>query len=349
MTQRNGGLDAIRAAGAFLVFATHLYHSFGQTWLGPVAAGGFVGIFLFFPLSGYLLYRPFVEGRVDLRRYAVARIARLAPAYYLALFASMALGIVPGIVANPLPSLTFTNNLFPLTEIYGFGQSWTLGVEVAFYASLPFLAAGATRLGWPLLALVALSYGFSLGAPDFWWYQLPLLFFAFGAGMLVARYQDRLAPLARLWPLGLALVGWGILQAAGNERGNDDVTLGAAILILWAAVRRPSMAWARWPADISYGVYLWHVAVVTLLVRLGLDGPLLVPVAVVATVGVAAASWMLLEQPILRLAHHRQSVRSDPGFHLRGHVAELEPREDVDAAGAQRLRRQDAPVAVARP
>jgi len=300
---RNGGLDIIRATGAALVFATHLYHSYGQAWLGPLASGGYTGVFLFFPLSGYLLYRPFVIGRVDLRRYAIARVARIAPAYYLAAIVISLSGVSAAMAAHPLVWGLFAVNLFPSPNMDNFGQAWTLGVEVAFYALLPFVAKGK---GLTLALLTLTSYLFWLSTTEVWWnLQLPTLFWAFGAGMLVARYQDRLRLLARFWPLGVVLVVAGVLRGADmTVRGHDLTTLGAALLILGAATVRPGFRWARWPADLSYGVYLWHPAISAAVLLTGLSGLPMIAVAVAGTCAIAAASFVVLERPVLRWALH---------------------------------------------
>lgn len=66
--------------------------------------------------------------------------------------------------------------------------------------------------------------------------------------------------------------------------------------------QKPSFPWARWPANISYAVFLWHPLVISWLVGAGLDGPPLVIAAVCAVVAIATASYVLLERPALRLA-----------------------------------------------
>ena len=108
---RAQGLDGLRALAALSVLVFHLW-----VYSEPVVPGASLtlgqqvwdstqwGLFLFFVLSGYLLYRPWVraalgEGeRPALRRYLRLRAARIAPAYYLALLGAAviaALGSAP--------------------------------------------------------------------------------------------------------------------------------------------------------------------------------------------------------------------------------------------------------------
>ena len=68
------------------------HHAFGQGARDSLVArtifGGGYGVYVFFALSGYLLYRPlaaaaFGGGKVDLRRYAINRVLRILPLYYV--------------------------------------------------------------------------------------------------------------------------------------------------------------------------------------------------------------------------------------------------------------------------
>src|SRR4051812_8429119 len=95
---RSAPLDGLRALAALSVLA---YHSLLATaGLGAASGALHFGVPVFFVLSGLLLYRPFVAARMDgappprLRSYAVRRAARIVPAYWTALLALGALGLV---------------------------------------------------------------------------------------------------------------------------------------------------------------------------------------------------------------------------------------------------------------
>src|SRR5438093_11512136 len=103
MTTRSAGLDAVRAIACAMVVLCHVSVYAGNGEL----AGLKNGVMLFFALSGYLLYRPFVTGRVDLGRYGIARTARIIPAYIVAL---VGLTLITGdrsFVDRPLTYMTF--------------------------------------------------------------------------------------------------------------------------------------------------------------------------------------------------------------------------------------------------
>lgn len=323
-TSRNDGLDLLRAVGAFLVFGTHLWHNFGQTWLGPIADAGHLGVYIFFPLSGYLLSRPFFAGPVDLGRYARLRVARIVPAYY-ALVAVLFLAN-PG----PLPwtELTFTVNVFPDAVRLNVGVAWTLGVEVAFYILLPLFVRG------PWLLLGVASYLLAMLVPmEHWGFmQLPALYWSFAAGMVVARYRLR---LARAWPLGVVLLGIGLIGPPGVLRADAAVTLGTAVLIAGVAECRPVIGWARVPANISYAVFLWHPVVIAAL--LPLDGPALVIASLVGVCAVASVSWFLLERPVLAGVRRRDDERARTRRGVIGEGA-------ADVHGLHDDRRRDSPT-----
>ncbi len=79
---------------------------------GPIAAGGSAGVD-FFVLSGYLLFRPFLDGAVDLRAYAIRRVLRVWPAYLLALVGCALLLGVSAPAEAPLLFATLAQNYDP--------------------------------------------------------------------------------------------------------------------------------------------------------------------------------------------------------------------------------------------
>jgi peptidoglycan/LPS O-acetylase OafA/YrhL len=114
-----------------------------------------MGVTVFFVLSGFLLYRPFLAADLDgappirVADFGRRRVLRIVPAYWIAL---TLLAIYPGLVG------VFTGEwwrYYFFLQVYGEGDvplhglaaAWTLCVEVTFYASLPFFAAAMRRLG----------------------------------------------------------------------------------------------------------------------------------------------------------------------------------------------------------
>src|SRR3954454_8715517 len=93
--RRAARIESLRALAALGVLLGHAY-GWSHHWQGLFAtfsgrlvlSGGF-GVFLFFALSGYLLFLPFARaafgsgGRIDVRRYALNRAVRILPLYYV--------------------------------------------------------------------------------------------------------------------------------------------------------------------------------------------------------------------------------------------------------------------------
>jgi peptidoglycan/LPS O-acetylase OafA/YrhL len=174
--------DGLRAIAALTVV---LYHSIIFTdwfagWHGAFARQLSAGVTVFFLISGFLLYRPFVAGRLSgrepilLRDYARRRLLRIVPAYWLAL---TALAIWPGLPGHVFSSdwwiyYAFAQDFGQSTLFGGLGTAWSLGTEVTFYAFLPVYAVVLARplfrrslrrvLGCELAVLGLLSFG-SLG------------------------------------------------------------------------------------------------------------------------------------------------------------------------------------------
>jgi peptidoglycan/LPS O-acetylase OafA/YrhL len=133
--------------------------SLGRDGAGAWLAGLNVGVPLFFAISGFLLYRPWVAARLagaappSSRVYAVRRVLRIMPAYWAALVVIALVTARDDVFAWPEALIYFglAQAYFPEHFTGGIGQAWTLTVEVAFYAALPLIALAARRLPGPVL------------------------------------------------------------------------------------------------------------------------------------------------------------------------------------------------------
>jgi peptidoglycan/LPS O-acetylase OafA/YrhL len=163
------GFDGLRAIAAFAVVVHH-----ASLFSAQMVVGHFnhqftqldVGVAVFFLISGYLLYRPFLsrmmreqpEPRVG--GYLLRRAARIFPAYWLALTTIILVGHfthgrVLGFTSAPIHGGFFTyTRYYLLLHIYNtlregasaLSQAWTLAVEITFYVFLPLFAWGMRRI-----------------------------------------------------------------------------------------------------------------------------------------------------------------------------------------------------------
>ena len=159
--RRMPGLDGLRGLAALAVVVLHVWmYTEANTASRSVFVDAVIGelrvaVGLFFVLSGFLLARPWIAAargerpRPDVGRYAIRRIARIGPAYWVALAGSFLLlqgtghGRSTGAGALPVFAL-FLENMFSATRGKLDPPMWSLGIEVAFYVALPLV-------GWALV------------------------------------------------------------------------------------------------------------------------------------------------------------------------------------------------------
>jgi peptidoglycan/LPS O-acetylase OafA/YrhL len=149
-------VDSLRAVAALAVVLTHTATFSGfstHTWWGALWHNLDIGVPVFFVISGFLLYRPFVASqmvgapRTTTAAYAWRRLLRIVPAYWLALTVLAWYTNLHGVFTHDWWRYYFFLQIYSHRTLYGgIVVAWTLCVEVTFYAFLPFYAAAMTRL-----------------------------------------------------------------------------------------------------------------------------------------------------------------------------------------------------------
>jgi peptidoglycan/LPS O-acetylase OafA/YrhL len=169
-------LDALRAVGSIAVVATHVAFNTNAVKdgvLGAMLARLDVGVALFFALSGFLLFRPWVWAHAtggaqqSTGRYLWRRGLRILPAYWIAVIAGLLL--LPR--NTDLGADTWIEHM-TLIQIYrsgfladGLGQMWSLCTEVAFYCLLPAMALATLGRTWrPIRTLILIAVMCVVGA-----------------------------------------------------------------------------------------------------------------------------------------------------------------------------------------
>jgi peptidoglycan/LPS O-acetylase OafA/YrhL len=261
-------INGLRAISIAAVVAFHLANR--------VAPGGFVGVDVFFVISGYLMTRIILgrleAGRFRLGGFYLARLRRIGPAL-AALCAGLwlfgALGLDPwtfqGLAVKlPYALLFISNVMFAnrggyFAEDSGanwFLHTWSLSVEWQFYLIHPLVLMAlfawkpARRRLWTWLAAFAIA-SFALAAllPERDWtldfYLLPTRAWELLAGALCVAAERRLALRPGIRALlhagGLLLIGFGIALARPGGHWPSFLTLlpaGGAALVIVAALRR---------------------------------------------------------------------------------------------------------------
>jgi peptidoglycan/LPS O-acetylase OafA/YrhL len=316
-SSRQASLTGLRGLAALMVVGTHASFATGALslgYLGSLLGHLDIGVPIFFALSGFLLFRPWVVAArrgapaPRLHRYARARIRRIMPAYIAAVLFTYVvyLYFTPG----PNPGQTWHGLLrhLTLTQIYtdnylitylhpGLSQMWSLAVEASFYAALPLLAhlllgrrwrpgpllagLGALAAVAPLWLAVVVHTDWLPNSAGMW---LPAHLAAFVGGMALAVLQQLRFRIRAAVALPIAALGY---LTAATSIGENPLTravlyAGIATAVLAPLALGDSGAWARflgsrpmvWLGGISYEIFLLHVVMMAITMHLVLGWPL---------------------------------------------------------------------------
>ena len=240
------GLDGLRGVAVLAVIAFHL----NPAWL----PGGFLGVDVFFVISGFLITTLLVRearwsGRIDLPRFWNRRARRLLPALAICVVVSTLLArlvegdLLVGIGRQTLGAATFSTNwleiaagsdYFHATTPQLFMNLWSLAVEEQFY------------LLWPLAALLLMRTMRSTRARV----SIPLAVGIASAALMALRLDPTAA--TRVY--------------YGTDTHLIGLMLGAALAFAYAAPHRAWTSSARWQR-LRWPVTAWAIVVLlTLLV-----------------------------------------------------------------------------------
>ena len=234
------GLDGLRALAIGAVMIFHL----DPDWL----PGGFLGVDIFFVISGFLITTLLVrererDGSIDLRGFWTRRARRLLPALLVVVPACILIArtveadLLVGIRRQALGALTFSTNwleiangsdYFHSTSPQLFMNFWSLAVEEQFY------------LAWPLVTIVLLAARRHLGLS---WGVLGALVLSVGVGsalLMALRYDP--ADVTRVY--------------YGTDTHLVGLMLGAAMAMTWAGPTRAGTItpqWHRWRRHVVVG------------------------------------------------------------------------------------------------
>ncbi len=162
------GLDFLRALAITMVLFFHILVLFPHPeWLASVAKFGWIGVDLFFALSGFLiasqLFVKIVEDkRISFKDFFIKRFFRIVPAYLTVLILYISFPVLRehGAPAPPWKFLTFTQNIgLDLRTQGAFSHAWSLCVEEQFYLFFPLILItlmyfNAVKKGFIILILL---------------------------------------------------------------------------------------------------------------------------------------------------------------------------------------------------
>lgn len=352
-------LDPLRAVAALCIVVTHTaaFSNFNSlNFVGAWTARLDCGVAIFFVLSGFLLYRPFVAARLhgrngpSVRRYARRRVLRIIPAYWVAL---IVLGLtVPQYLSTPVFNSHWWATFFLIqswsssTIVDGISVAWSLSVEAAFYVLLPFYAWAMRRASLRLELILLVTTGVLAAIirvfPDgVYQNTLPGMWAWFAGGLSLAVLSAHgslgfVRTHAYLFWAGafacLTIAAWavGLPRTLGGEYSDGArfaehlLYLGVALCLVAPATVRSwlpvlSSRVLAWLGLVSYGIFLYHQVFVGafLSTHRAPFGFVVYTLAVsAATIACAALSYYLVERPLLRFKEP-QRTRGTGGIRSR--------------------------------
>lgn len=328
--QRLIEIQLLRGVAALAVVTHHAVSHAGLSF-----GVGAAGVDIFFVISGFIMWMVGTDRPTSPLRFAWARLARVAPLYWLVTIGVAALALLlPAAMPNlhPTPrtlllSLFFIPHhnaegaIFPLLV-----PGWTLNFEMVFY--LLFAASLAlprqARLGMLLATLGLLATAGLALQPDHpvaVTYTSPLLLeFAAGIGLAVLWRQGRLPGRAGGWSMmALGLGVFAILELNGLYAEDLRVLLwGLPAWLLVAGALSAGVVGRHGPAallgDASYSIYLMHPLLVGLTWRLlgWLPVPAYLAVTLLLSIGAGLACFRFIERPISQRLQRRQGASLHP-------------------------------------
>lgn len=322
-------IDGLRAIAVLSVIFSHANFT--------AFAGGFIGVDVFFVLSGYLITRiilgEYTDGRFSLLRFYERRARRILPALFFIMLACLSLA---WLLLMPAAYEEFSKSLiaaaFSVSNFYFWKKTdyfaaessevpllhtWSLGVEEQYYMLFPLLFLWRFKVS-TIFRIVLLTAVCSLlfsewgsrAIPTANYYLLPGRAWEILAGSLCAFHVKAGLRKSNGWlaMLGLAMILAAIFIYEPSTRIPSLLALlpvaGTALFLLYSsqenlAGRLLSQPVMVFVGKISFSAYLWHQPVFAYwrLQSLEPPGPMVMGALIVLVLVLAVATWFLIEQP----------------------------------------------------
>lgn len=346
-TSPTANFDVLRAFAIIGVFFNHVYAMTGYNFPILGRFGGLLGVQLFFLVSGYLITESATKNSA--REYVLHRLFRIFPTYWLVYLGLLALqgGFIDkniiwfSVLLNSLNLQQLSPSALIRYDVIH--VSWTLTIELFWYALAPLVVLGGKRLALPALLLFgAISIFWTVlaahGSLDWIFangfaalpspaeygqiyliknaaFPAQIVFFIIGANIYY--YRDQLlkwnSTLLHLLAVGFLF----FVEVYVDRVPGPTVLTGIGVFALFVIVMRaaPSQDWLLVRiGKVSYSFYLIHFSIILWLSnRLPAYPKLLVIlIAFLLTFLLANLLYEAIEKPFIRLG--RRISSSTPGW-----------------------------------
>jgi peptidoglycan/LPS O-acetylase OafA/YrhL len=332
-------LDGMRGAAVLIVVYFHA--AFLVPSLRRYAESGGLGVDAFFVLSGFLitallLREQATRGSVHLGAFYQRRALRLLPALVVllavhALYAQVA-NLSMAAERESVTSVLFyysNTGLHRLPTTEGLGALWSLAVEEQFYVLWPVIFLVLLSLRRPSSTVLSITIAlivavcvyrtmlFHQGTPVLYLYTRTttradaLLIGALLAQLWVRGMVPKRGLTLLAWP-ALAFYLFTVVHGVGPtflyNGGYTLIALAVALVILavletsWSVNHVLRFGPLRAVGRVSYGLYIWHLFIITAVARYGKDWAPWTRLSVAISLSALActASFVFVEQPFLR-------------------------------------------------
>jgi len=340
-------LDGLRGIAVLLVVLSHLSNlEVHAIPLFDFRGTGKYGVYLFFVLSAFLLTRPFVAADRQIaewgiwRRYAIRRVLRILPLYWLVLATNWFFTeIIPTQAFPTLSTELWKQHMWMQA---GKGLYWTIPVEFEYYLVIPVFALAVRAARGNLWAVTALVVAV-IAASSWLWpasetpqnslnlgYYLPVFLIGSYAAVLDAhlpaarsvRFDAVVVACFALVALSFASVAGALLGEALDKSWQHQNYIGFGIVwsaLLLATLRSREDGWIarvlssvplRLVGVVSFSIYLWHVPIMRALYMLEIPSSVATAwIVIAASVAASMLSYVCIERPFLHGTVARKLLR----------------------------------------
>lgn len=312
-------LDGLRGLAVLMVLISHLLPT-GNWW---IAQHGGLGVDIFFVLSGFLITRILLfnhENGILLRTFLWRRALRIFPPYYALL---LIVALIRQSGDGWIFAITYTYNFTEPSSLPGdLGHTWSLCIEEHFYMLWPlvvmFLPLGKSRhvclhllvylaLATFLVEQIAFAWGWGnrVGLWMFQWTPFRAPSLLVGCWLAYGEKQWRGRPRSIVVGMVLLLLSF-ILTTFGLPIDHSGLFIenasrlmvAAAMFLLAISILQRVYATEplRWIGRISYGLYLYHLLIYSLVGNYGGHDV----TKLIAVFAFASLSYYFFELPIMR-------------------------------------------------
>ncbi|MCW8965551.1 MAG: acyltransferase [Candidatus Pacearchaeota archaeon] len=335
--ERFNNIEYLRLLFALQVMFVHAFQHIKEIEISII--NSLPGVPAFFFISGFLIYASYIKSK-NIKDYFVNRVLRLVPGlifvtlagFIVVLYAKGFVFLLQNIkffviwfVAQLTLGQAYNPSLFRDIGVGTInGSLWTITVEILFYISVPVIVFFEryyrhTVLLFLVLSLIfyifgsqVLDFELTRGKTMFEFIKLtPIVWgWMFLVGVLCFKYYSILYRYKYYlkWSI-LPLIVIFLFDGSGwlfNYNGNSLGVLYYLFYVLFIFYIAFGAKYIPLRFDISYGVYVWHMVVINLLLVINIKSVLLV---FFLTISFAFVSWFFVEKPSLKLKKY--SLRRD--------------------------------------